>query len=117
MSMGEVSKCLGITRRIILNYEAKGLLHADRKEGTFGNRYYTADTLTRIRSIRVFQDMGLTLDEIRNYFDDGEDLTPLIARLEAMRNELNLNIEKLRIRVHSAENERIQHTTIPEQTV
>ena len=41
MSIGEVSKAIGITRRIILNYEAKGLLLPDKKEGTAGNRYYT----------------------------------------------------------------------------
>ena len=37
ISIGEVSKAIGITRRIILNYEAKGLLLPDKKEGTAGN--------------------------------------------------------------------------------
>ncbi|MFQ8911971.1 MAG: MerR family transcriptional regulator [Waltera sp.] len=32
MSIGEVSKAIGITRRIILNYEAKGLLLPDKKK-------------------------------------------------------------------------------------
>ena len=32
MSIGEVSKAIGITRRIILNYEAKGLLLPDKKD-------------------------------------------------------------------------------------
>ena len=51
MSIGEVSKAIGITRRIILNYEAKGLLLPDKKEGTAGNRYYTPDSISLIRSI------------------------------------------------------------------
>ena len=46
MSIGEVSKAIGITRRIILNYEAKGLLLPDKKEGTAGNRYYTPDSIS-----------------------------------------------------------------------
>lgn len=61
MSIGEVSKAIGITRRIILNYEAKGLLLPDKKEGTAGNRYYTPDSISLIRSIRVLQNLGLSL--------------------------------------------------------
>lgn len=99
LSIGEVAGALGLTRRMILNYEDRGLIVPDVKEGTAGNRYYTTDTLTRIRSIRIFQKLGLSLDEIRAYFADETDLVPLIARLEAMRDELNLSIEKLRVRL------------------
>ena len=94
-SIGEISKAVGITRRIILNYESKGLIKPDRKEEPGGNRYYSIDTLTKIRSIRVFQKLNLSLDEIRRYLDGSEELPPLIRRLEAMRDELNLSIEKL----------------------
>ena len=99
LSIGEVAGALGLTRRMILNYEDRGLIAPDVKEGIAGNRYYTTDTLTRIRSIRIFQKLGLSLDEIRAYFADETDLVPLIARLEAMRDELNLSIEKLRVRL------------------
>ena len=33
MSIGEIAKSLGITRRIILNYEEKNLLQADKRRG------------------------------------------------------------------------------------
>ena len=39
LSIGEIAKSLDITRRMILNYEAKGLIEADKKEGVTGNRY------------------------------------------------------------------------------
>lgn len=117
MSIGEIAKCLGITRRIILNYETKGLLLADKKEETTGNRYYTAETLTRIRSIRVMQNLGLSLDEIYAYYNGMIDLEPLIMRLEKLRNELNLNIEKLRERVKRENDFEIQTITIRAQTV
>ncbi len=94
-SIGEIAKAIGITRKIILNYETKGLITPDKKDGTTGNRYYTIDTFTQIRTIRVFQDLGLSLDEIRTYFSDTTDLQPMIERLEKMRDELNLTIEKL----------------------
>ena len=63
-SIGEIAKSVNITRKIILNYEVKGLITPDVKEGLTGNRYYSIDTLTKIRSIRVFQKLGLSLDEI-----------------------------------------------------
>ncbi len=62
------------TRRIILNYEAHGLVFPDEKEDPSGNRYYTIDTLTKIRTIRSLQNLGLSLDEIRGYFDNSNDL-------------------------------------------
>ena len=69
-SIGEIAKAVGITRKIILNYEIKGLIQPDKKDATTGNRYYTIDTFTQIRTIRVFQNLGLSLDEIREYFND-----------------------------------------------
>mgnify|MGYP004441373933 CR=1 FL=1 len=43
-TIGEMAKSIGITRKIILNYEAKGLITPDVKDGKNGNRYYTVDT-------------------------------------------------------------------------
>lgn len=100
-SIGEIAAALGVTRRIILNYEARGLIQPDVKTGTNGNRYYTVDTFTLIRSIRSFQNLGLSLDEIRGYFNDTADLNALIRRLEELRDMLSLNIEKLYERAES----------------
>ena len=99
-SIGEIAKAVGITRKAILGYEIKGLIKPDQKDGASGNRYYTIDTFTQIRTIRVFQNLGLSLDEIREYFNDSSDLEPMIQRLEKMRDELNLSIEKLKERTH-----------------
>ena len=99
-SIGEVAKAVGITRKTILGYEAKGLIKPDKKDGATANRYYTIDTFTQIRTIRVFQDLGLSLNEIRMYFSDSSDLQPMIERLEKMRDELNLTIEKLKERAN-----------------
>ena len=107
---------MGITRKTILNYETKGLIKPDKKEGTTGNRYYTIDTFTQIRAIRVFQNLGLSLDEIREYFGGKSDLEPMIKRLEKMRDELNLTIEKLKERTKKA-NDVFEVITIPSQTI
>ena len=97
-SIGEIAKAVGITRKAILNYEIKGLIIPDKKEGNTGNRYYTIDTFTKVRTIRILQNLGLTLDEIREYYSGTTDLQPMIERLEKMRDELNLTIEKLKER-------------------
>ena len=117
MSIGEVAKSLHITRRMILNYEDKGILLPDVKTGSDGNRYYTPETLTRIRAIRRLQTLGISLDEIKLYFEDAADLRDIIARLEKLRDELNLCIEKLQLRVRENSNEAPIIRTIPPQTV
>ncbi len=94
-SIGEIAKTIGITRRIILNYEEKGLITYDVKNGENGNRYYTMDTFAKIHTVRNLQKLGLSLDEIHGYLDGTADLMMIIHRLEAIRDTLNLNIEKL----------------------
>lgn len=115
-SIGELAKAVGITRRILLNYESKGLIKPDKKDGSTGNRYYTIDTFTQIRTIRMFQELGLSLDEIRDYFNDTADLMPLINRLETMRDNLNSSIEKLYERAGKNKNQ-IRRITVNTQTV
>ncbi|MBQ4545454.1 MAG: MerR family transcriptional regulator [Oscillospiraceae bacterium] len=115
-SIGEVAKAIGITRKTILNYETKGLIKPDKKDGVSGNRYYTIDTFTQIRTIRVFQNLGLSLDEAREYFSDSSDLQPMIKRLETIRDELNLTIEKLKERSNKT-NDDVKEITIEPQTI
>ena len=115
-SIGEVAKAAGITRKTILNYETKKLITPDKKDGSTGNRYYTIDTFTQIRTIRIFQNLGLSLDEIYAYFNNTTDLSKIIKRLENMRDELNLTIEKLKERCCET-NDSIKEITIEPQTI
>lgn len=117
MTIGEAAKSLGITRRIILNYEEKGLLPPDKKDGTTGNRYYSADSVSKIRTIRILQNLGLSLDDINAYYNGTTDMEPLIERLEKLRDEINLNIEKLKERVKIGNSLEIRMVDIPAQTV
>ena len=115
-SIGEVAKSLNITRRIILNYEDKGIITPDKKDGISGNRYYTIDTFTTIRTIRIFQNLGLSLDEIHGYFKDNSDMREIINRLERMRDELNLAIEKLKERTEKT-GYTVKEITVEPQTI
>ena len=115
-SIGEIAKAVGITRKTILGYETKGLIFPDKKDGDAGNRYYTIDTFTKVRTIRTLQNLGLTLDEIREYYNGVTDLQPMIKRLEKMRDELNLTIEKLKARTRENSG-LVEEITIEPQTI
>lgn len=118
LPIGKVAEILGITRRIIINYEAHGLIKADtRGEFNTGYRYYSMDTLVRIRTIRTYQNLGLSLDEIKGYLDDNTDLAPALERLEALREELDANISRLRKRMNKKQQSKILLTLLPKQPV
>ena len=91
MSIGEVAKSLHITRRMILNYEDKGILLPDVKTGSGGNRYYTPETLTRIRAIRRLQTLGISLDEIKRILTKCA-LSDLIVMMDEKRAALREQI-------------------------
>ena len=94
-SIGEVARALNITRRAILYYEEFGLIRPDVKDGATGNRYYTIDTFVKLRTIRILQNLGLSLSDVLGYFDGDFALAPLIRRLEAQRDELLDALEAL----------------------
>lgn len=50
--IGEVTKIMGITRKTLLVFEEMGLLVPAVKDEESGYRYYSADNMTQIRSIR-----------------------------------------------------------------
>ena len=62
--IGEVIKIMGITRKTLLVYEEMGLLTPAVKDEESGYRYYSADNMTQIRSIRSLQALGLSLKEV-----------------------------------------------------
>jgi MerR family redox-sensitive transcriptional activator SoxR len=63
LSIGALSERAGVAASALRFYEAEGLIHATRTAGD--QRRYTRDTLRRVSFIRVAQQVGLRLDEIR----------------------------------------------------
>lgn len=108
---------IGVTRKMILNYEKCGLLTPAEKSDSSGYRYYTADNLTQMRFIRTLQDLGLSLGEIRCYLDDTLQLTATIERLRQRRDQLDHNIARLEVRAEQEKKTEICRTRQPRQTV
>lgn len=63
LTIGELSERAGVATSALRFYEAQGLIHASRSPA--GQRRFTRDTLRRVSFIRVAQQVGLSLEEIR----------------------------------------------------
>ena len=64
LTIGAVSGRSGVAASALRFYESEGLIHSTRTEG--GQRRYARDALRRVSFIRVAQQVGLSLDEIRD---------------------------------------------------
>jgi MerR family redox-sensitive transcriptional activator SoxR len=106
MTIGEMVERSGVAHSALRFYESEGLLHADRTDG--GQRRYHRDQLRRVAFIRIAQQVGLSLDAIRDALAElPEQRTPTakdwaklsrswrpmlddrIAELERMRDQLD----------------------------
>jgi MerR family redox-sensitive transcriptional activator SoxR len=75
LTIGEVSERTGVAHSALRFYETEGLIHSTRTTG--GQRRYARDVLRRVSFIRVAQQVGLHLDEIREALDSlPENRTP-----------------------------------------
>ena len=63
LTIGALSERTGVAPSALRFYEAQDLLHAKRSDG--GQRRYARDAIRRVSFIRVAQEVGLSLEEIR----------------------------------------------------
>jgi len=106
LSIGEMVDRSGVAHSALRFYESEGLLHPERTEG--GQRRYHRDQLRRVAFIRIAQQVGLSLDAIRDALGQLPDqrtpnasdwaklsrswrpmLDERIAELERMRDQLD----------------------------
>ena len=113
--IGEVTKILGITRKTLLVFEDMGLLTPAVKDEESGYRYYSADNMTQIRSIRSLQQLGLTLKEVAAYYYDTENIDTYLERLMELRASLDRNIQMLQVRSAKRGELTVRKTTLPRQ--
>lgn len=75
LSIGAVSERTGVAPSALRYYEAEGLISSHRSEGN--QRRYQPAMIRRISFIKVAQQLGLSLDEIREALDSlPENRTP-----------------------------------------
>ena len=113
--IGEVIKIMGITRKTLLVYEEMGLLTPAVKNEKSGYRYYSADNMTQICSIRSLHALGLSLKEIAEYYCNTDNIDTLLARFMELRASLDRNIQMLQVRAAKRGDLTVRKTTLPRQ--
>ena len=113
--IGEITKTMDITRKTLLVYEEMGLLTPAWKDPDSGYRYYSADNMTQIRSIRSLQKLGLTLKEVKEYYYHTDKIDLYLQRLIGLRAALDRNIQMLEVRSAKHGDTTVRKTTLPRQ--
>lgn len=96
LSLHDLCKLSGVTRKALLTYEAKGLLSPiEREDGEY--RHYDEDAIARLYEILAFKAMGFKLSEVSRILDDpGYDrrkrIEEQIEEMERQKAELDMLI-------------------------
>jgi DNA-binding transcriptional MerR regulator len=69
VAIGELARRTGVATSALRYYERLGLLSCAQRAG--GKRHYTASAAERVALIRLFQNAGFTLAEIRRLLAEG----------------------------------------------
>jgi MerR family mercuric resistance operon transcriptional regulator len=106
--IGQLAARCGVTRDTIRFYERAGLLPKPRRTTT-RHRIYDQKTAEQILFIRRSQDLGLTLDDIRQLIELSESDSPMAGRRVA--EILRLRLETIESRITSFEKfrDRLRH--------
>lgn len=113
--IGEVTKILGVTRKSLLVLENMGLVIPAVKNEDSGYRYYSADNIMQIRSVRSLQKLGLTLKEVAAYYYDIENIDTYLQNLMELRASLDRNIQMLQARTAKHGDFSVHKTILPYQ--
>lgn len=84
---GELARWAGVSARTIRFYEEKGILQP-RERSAEGYRLYADSAIVRLQEILMLKHVGLSLEEIQQALQQGEDLS--VSELLARQRELVL---------------------------
>ena len=96
--VGELATATGLTVRTLHHYDEIGLLVPSERTDS-GHRLYSGADVTKLYRIAALRDLGLSLEDIGRWFEQGDDPAKLVRRhLEEVQRQLDLN-ERLRDRL------------------
>lgn len=97
LKIGEFSQMMQVTVKTLRHYEQKGLLLPDEVDEWTGYRYYSIDQMQKLNTIRNLQQLGFSLDEIKEIFEEDSQV-PTIEQLSEKIEETQRRLQKLRTR-------------------
>ena len=112
----EAARACGLSRSTLLRMEEKGLLTPAYIAPDSGRRYYDNHNVARIMQIEKFKSMGISNEQIINYFVRGGEAADMLAALEDRLHELQRSVEELRLRVREKAGMSVQVMTLPAVT-
>jgi DNA-binding transcriptional MerR regulator len=99
MTLREVCKSCGVSRRAVQGYEKAGLISATGRNER-GYLLYDENSQERIKRIKLFQQMGFSINEIGRLIDAPKEvlkpeLERQIIRLKEDKRKIEITIEEM----------------------
>lgn len=112
----EAARACGLSRSTLLRLEEKGLLTPAYTAPESGRRYYDNHNVARVMQIEKFKAMGLSTEQIMNYFAGGGEAGDMLCILENRLHDLQRSVEELRLRALTPPSISVQIITLPAVT-
>ena len=97
LKIGEFSRLMQVTVKTLRHYEQKGLLIPEEIDEWTGYRYYSITQMQKLNTIRQLQQLGFTLDEIRDLYDN-KSQAPSVEQLTEKIEETERELQRLQAR-------------------
>ena len=94
LKIGEFSRLMQVTVKTLRHYEQKELLVPDEVDEWTGYRYYSITQMLKLNSIRQLQQLGFTLEEIKDLYDN-ESHTPSVEQLSRKIEDTEKQLQRL----------------------
>ncbi|WP_281274248.1 MerR family transcriptional regulator [Lysinibacillus antri] len=105
--MGELAEITGITKRTIDYYTNLGLLKAERSTSNY--RYYSSDSIERLREIEEMKANGMSLQDIKYSFEKEHqyeeiDIHEIRLHMQTLQSEVTTLLEQMKQQEQSTQN-------------
>ena len=94
LKIGEFSRLMQVTIKTLRHYEQKELLIPEEVDEWTGYRYYSIGQMQKLTSIRQLQQLGFTLEEIKDLYDN-ESHVPSVEQLTKKIEETERRLQQL----------------------
>ncbi len=103
LKIGDFSRFGRVSVKTLRYYDEIGLLKPVRVDELTGYRFYSADQLARLYKIDGMKNLGLSLDEIKLFFDENQKSGALIALLRIKQKEAHDHLREEQKRLKNLE--------------
>lgn len=112
-SVSQVTKSCSVSRATLLRLEKRGLIVPVFIDPESGYRYFDNHNITRILQIRHLLTIGLSYDEIHEYFDTNGTSEKLLVTLEQRMYATRRMYEEMSLRIAKKESLTFETVSLP----